>query len=408
MRRTLLLAIALWWLPGCVTLDQALYDTSKAVAPPHPVYGTPVFNIVPEDQEVAQAHQAWAQLDAAARAHGIAVDPSGERIARIHSVFAQLVAVAHRQQLPWEAHLLAVDQVNAFTFGGGMVIVFDGLFGEMVTPQDDDELAAVLAHEIAHVTLLHAPTRQTWAGFGSLAVKKTQDAYYRAAYSTEQEAEADRIAALYMALAGFDPIAAPRLFARAHQRSGSSAAQYAFLNDHPLNAERMAATSQAAALVGQYRRPGQQNPEWQTILAKNALYTRVEEAPYTPGVGLGRAAAAALDTWAKHERALNEQERREGMAAALQAIRIVQVWEQPTADGRQGIFFDVFNGTNATVAGLAVDLHYGAGQQLLGTDNSCRLSVNIPPGQTARLGCYKSHVPGATGVNPQIVDVRWR
>jgi predicted Zn-dependent protease len=128
--------------------------------------------------------------------------------------------------------------VNAFTFGGGMVVVFDGLFGGMVAPNDDDELAAVLAHEIAHVTLLHVPTRQTWAGFGSLAVKKTQDAYYRAAYSTEQEAEADRIAALYVALAGFDPFAAPRVRGRAHQRSGSSAAQYAFLHDHPLNAER--------------------------------------------------------------------------------------------------------------------------------------------------------------------------
>jgi hypothetical protein len=75
MRRTLLLAIALSWLPGCTTLDQALYDTSKAVAPAHPVYGTPIFNVVPEDHEVAQAQQAWAQLDAAARAHGIAVDP---------------------------------------------------------------------------------------------------------------------------------------------------------------------------------------------------------------------------------------------------------------------------------------------------------------------------------------------
>jgi len=160
--------------------------------------------------------------------------------------------------------------------------------------------------------------------------------------------------------------------------------------------------------VVQYRRPGQQNPDWQAILASNALYVRIEETPYTPGVGLGRAAAAGLDTWAKHERALSEQERREGMAEALQAIRIVQVWEQPTADGHQGIFFDIFNGTNGTVSELAMNLHYAAGQQILGTDNSCRLSVNIPPGQTARLGCYKRLVPGATGVQPQIVDVRWR
>ena len=231
MRRFLLLAPVLVWLAGCATLDRALYDTSTAVAPPHPVYGTPVFNVVPEAQEVAQARQAWAQIDAVARQHGVAVDLSGERLARVRTVFAQLVAVAHRQQLPWEAHLLAAPDVNAFTFGGGIVVVFDGLFDGLVAPQDDEELSAVLAHEIAHVTLLHVPTRQTWAGFGSLAVKKTQDAYYRAAYTTEQEAEADRIAALYMALAGFDPMAAPRVWARAAQRSGSSAAQFAFLND---------------------------------------------------------------------------------------------------------------------------------------------------------------------------------
>ena len=186
MPRTLFLAIALSWLPGCATIAQALYDTSTAVAPPHPVYGIPVFNVVPEAQEVAQARQAWAQIDAAARQHGIAVDPPGERLVRIRTVFTQLVAVAHRQQLPWEIHLVEAPDVNAFTPGGGMVIVLDGLFGGLVAPEDDEELAAVLAHEIAHVTLLHVPTRQTWAGFGSLAVKATQDDYYRAAYTTEQ------------------------------------------------------------------------------------------------------------------------------------------------------------------------------------------------------------------------------
>ena len=73
-----------------------------------------------------------------------------------------------------------------------------------------------------------------------------------------------------------------------------------------------------------------------------------------------------------------------------------------------GVFFDVHNGTDTTVSELAVDLHYLSGQQLLGTDNSCRLAVNIPPGQTARLGCYKRVVSGSTGVSPQVVDVRWR
>ena len=106
MRRAFLLAVALVWLVGCATIDQALYSTSTAVAPAHPVYGTPVLNVIPEKQEVAQAQQAWTQLEAAARREGIAVDPPGRRLARIRTIFAQLVAVAPRQDLPWEVHLL--------------------------------------------------------------------------------------------------------------------------------------------------------------------------------------------------------------------------------------------------------------------------------------------------------------
>jgi Zn-dependent protease with chaperone function len=140
--------------------------------------------MVPEEQEIAQAQQAWKQIEASAREAGIAVDPPGERLDRLRTVLQSLVAVSHRQQLLWEVHLLLADDVNAVTFGGGMVIVFDGLFGSLVDPEDDDELAAVLAHEIAHVTLLHVPVRQTWIGFGSLAVSETKGDYYRAAYTT--------------------------------------------------------------------------------------------------------------------------------------------------------------------------------------------------------------------------------
>lgn len=56
MRRTLVLAIALCWLPGCAALE-ALYGPSIGVSPPHPVYGTPVY-VVPEQQEVTGAKPA--------------------------------------------------------------------------------------------------------------------------------------------------------------------------------------------------------------------------------------------------------------------------------------------------------------------------------------------------------------
>ncbi len=336
----------------------------------------------------------------------MAIDPAGERLDQIRSIFQRLVAVAHRQQLPWEVHLLAAKDVNAGTVGGGLVVVFDGLFGGLVEPGDQAELAAVLAHEVAHVTLLHVPTKSTWTSFANLAVKDATGQYYRAAYTTEQEAEADRIAALYLALAGFDPMAAPRIWERAHQRSGSSGAASGFLFDHPLDANRMAATREAAVQVAQYYTPDEKNADWQTLLATNALYQRAAETPYAPGAGLGRAGAAAVDTWSRHERALQEEEQRKHVAAAFQAIQIIRAWEQPTADGHQGILLEVRNGTDRPVVELVISVHV-RGQQLLGTDNSCRAAVSIPAGQIGQMGCYKRQVAGATGLQPEIANVRW-
>lgn len=292
MRRSLAPALALAAATaGCATLtelDQSAHEASAAVAPPHPVYGTPIFNLVPEEQEVAAAREAWTQIEAAFRQQGIAIDPAGERLGQIRAVFQRLVEVAHRQQLPWEVHLLGAEDVNAFTAGGGLVVVLDGLFGGLVEPGDEDELSCVLAHEVAHVTLLHVPTRSTWSRFAKLAVKDATGEFYQAAYTTEQEAEADRIAALYLALAGFDPTAASRIWERAHQRSGSSAAASGFLYDHPLDAERITATREVAAQVAAYYTPGEKNPDWKALLASSVLYQRSEETPYAPGAVVKR------------------------------------------------------------------------------------------------------------------------
>lgn len=396
---------------GCTTLeaiDRAAYDTSKQVAPTHPVTGLPALNVIDEKQEVAFAQRAWSELAAAATVEGATVDPPGGRLIRIKHVFGLLTAVAHRQSLPWEVHLIDVPKVNAFTPGGGMVVVLDGLSGGLIPPDDDEALAAVLAHEIAHVTMLHVPQGATWTTLGPLLTDRTDDPYYAAAYTTEQEAEADRLSVLYLALAGFDPMAAPRVWAGAHQQYGSSAAASGFLHDHPLNAERMAATADAARQVMQYRVPGAQNPSWEEILANNTLFPRAPEVEYKPGAGLLRAAAATLEAYGKHEAAKEEQHERQRAARDFGGVQIVRAFEAATATGHAGLFLDVYNGGGRTVSGLAVAVHYVRGQQLLGTDPSCQAQVTIPPGQLARIGCYRLSVAGSDRAVPQIADVMWR
>jgi hypothetical protein len=410
--RTLTAGVVLAGALGCAefgqiatAVDEALYET----VPTHPVTGQPMVTVVSEEQEIAQAKQLWQQLEAAAMREGIAVDPAGPRLERVRSAFNRLVRVAHRQWLPWEAHLVSVPESNALAAGGGLVVVFDDLFGGLIPTEDDDALAAVLAHEIAHNTLLHVPGKQSWQLIGPIFSDRTDEPYYQAAYTTEQEADADRLAALYTALAGFDPMAAPRIWAEAHRQHGSSGAASGYLYNHPLNAERVQITVEAAQLVAQYRVPGEQNPNWAEILADNPLFPRARTVGRAPGTGIFKALGAAAGAAGEHRQAVEGQRQREQAAAMQAAVRIVRVWEAPTADGYVGLFFEVHNGTRRPVTGLQLQVNYwGAAQQLVGTDPSCAIAVVIPPGGSATTGCYKRDFPGATQTSVGVVEATFQ
>jgi len=411
-RPLVLLVFAAFASFGCATLqqaDEALYSTTEKVAPTNPVTGRPTFNIVSQEQEIASAQASWEKIAAAANTEGIAIDPPGPHLRQMRIVFYNLVAVAHRQDLPWEIHLVDTPMNNAMTPGGGMVFVFEGLYGGLVPEGDDDALAAVLAHEIAHVTLFHPPSRATWSSIAPLMTKSAADPFYKAAFTTEQEAEADKLAALYMALAGYDPMAATRVWERAHRRLGSNPAKQSFLHTHPLNAERAAATRSAAIGAAQYRIPGQQNPDWEAVLADNVLLPPSQEIEYQPGAGVGRALQGAAEALRKHQAAEAEESRRKAALQQLNSsVQIVRVWEQPTADGQVGVFFDVYNGSGQAIQGLTIHMHYFSGQQLLGTDPSCQVNLQILPGHQARGGCYKRLLPGTTGMTPQIAQIHWQ
>ncbi|MEM9159718.1 MAG: M48 family metallopeptidase [Verrucomicrobiota bacterium] len=108
------------------------------------------------------------------------------------------------------------NEINAFAMPGGKVGVFSAIFGLCKT---EDQLAAVVAHEIAHVTARHTHEQYSQAmlnnaggtvvglttgGIGSLVYG--MDAQTRqAASSQRKESEADRIGIIYMARAGYDP-----------------------------------------------------------------------------------------------------------------------------------------------------------------------------------------------------------
>ncbi len=154
------------------------------------------------------------------------------------------------------------NDINAFAMPGGKVGVFTGLFRIIRT---EDELAAVVAHEIAHVTARHTHERLSQMGLltagsntlgvatimgggglvGSLAGQSISNIYNVGAgnqinsWDRNKEAEADQIGIIYMARAGYDPNAAIRVMERMTQLEGGAGASQTYNSTHPSSSERL-------------------------------------------------------------------------------------------------------------------------------------------------------------------------
>ena len=156
----------------------------------------------------------------------------------------------------WEVTVFEDDQVNAFALPGGKIGVYSGLLD---VAQTDDQLAAVIGHEVGHVLADHGNERisQQYATQGGLSVISAflggqggagSDAIMSALgvgaqvgillpFSRAQESEADTIGLELMARAGFDPRQAVTLWQNMSKQNGNSPAE--FLSTHPANESRI-------------------------------------------------------------------------------------------------------------------------------------------------------------------------
>lgn len=212
--------------------------------------------------------------------------------------------VTHSQLQDRRIELVVVDNpaINAFAVPGGVIGVHNGL---LLYAQTEDELATVLAHEIAHLSQRHFSRRVEFqksqqplnlaamlAGFvlmataggdaGMAALSAAQAAAQDSAlrYSRSNEAEADRVGMQTLVDAGMDPHAAPAMFERMLQatRYAGSNRVPEFLRTHPLSENRIADTRNRAR---QYpKQPPHTNLDYQLMRARvtNQLADTPEEA----------------------------------------------------------------------------------------------------------------------------------
>jgi predicted Zn-dependent protease len=166
--------------------------------------------------------------------------------------------------VPFTIKVIDSDEINAFALPGGFFFVNSGL---IVNADEEAELAAVMAHETAHVCAHHAVrqmTRMSYAQFGALPLIMiggwTGYGVYEAAalsvpvefmkFSREFEAQADYLGVQYMYRAGYDPQAFITFFEKiqALEKRKPGTVSKAF-SDHPQTPDRILRTQEEIAHI---------------------------------------------------------------------------------------------------------------------------------------------------------------
>lgn len=384
-------------LAGCQTMsavDRGLYTTADSVAAHDRVTGERTLNLTPRAKQIAQSNaRSMKELhdyDASGKKRDAALDP--DVYARLVRITQRILAVSHMRDEKWTIVLLDNDEFNAYTEGGTYIFVLSGLMKQM---QDDSEVAAVLGHELGHVAANHVYEHMAHNELSALNRKhKKQSQGLQAAFTLGQEIEADRIGILYAALAGFDPYAASRVWARLYAAQGNYRGGY---TDHPVNGDRAAQTKAVADKVKGYYIAGQQNPNFAAILQNNALWHKKKDVAAGQGGGFLAALDAAVNTYSTNTNARLEARRQQQLLNDLAALRggltIVNV--QPADAHTVHLWFD-YRGPNIpateTVYTLILQGADGAQQKIHGTlhgwmfgNRRYMLDFNAPELDTASL-----------------------
>jgi predicted Zn-dependent protease len=181
----------------------------------------------------------------------------------------RLTSVADRENRDWHFYLVDDSTVNAFAIPGGHIFVHRGLIEKSGTFA---ELAGVMGHEVAHVTLRHSVDqmrKRTKTGVivtvlcavinvcsstaAQVAIDVGGQALF-AKYSRDDEAQADSAAVGYLLAAGIDPRGIPRMFERmATLRQANPSALESWFGSHPLEASRIASTNALISTIGALR-----------------------------------------------------------------------------------------------------------------------------------------------------------
>ncbi len=232
-----------------------------------PLTGRSRLSLIDDSMLQQQAATAYSQLLTDPKTKVISTNNAEtQRVKRIGNNIAAAVtnymkANGYGDQISnykWEFNLIESPEINAWCMPGGKVAIYTGI---LKITKDDNGLATVMGHEIAHAIAQHSAERasqvtlaQVGGAVAGVAVANksevTQAAVnqlygigaqglYILPNSRKQELEADKMGLSFMAMAGYNPQYAIEFWQRMAAASDGSAKPPVFLSTHPTDASRI-------------------------------------------------------------------------------------------------------------------------------------------------------------------------
>jgi Zn-dependent protease with chaperone function len=212
--------------------------------------------MVSSDTINRSSQKAYGQVLADAQKKG-QLNTDGAQLQRVRAIAGRLIPQtgAFRADAPgwsWEVNVIASKDVNAWCMPGGKIAFYTGLIERLQAT--DEEIAAVMGHEIAHALREHGRERASQAvaqGIGISVVgailrlpggaqdlsQTVLDLTFNLPNSRTDEVEADRIGVELAARGGYDPRAAVSLWEKMNRTGGEQGPN--FLSTHPSHASRI-------------------------------------------------------------------------------------------------------------------------------------------------------------------------
>jgi predicted Zn-dependent protease len=213
--------------------------------------GRTQFIIVPDSQELQLGQDAYKETLDKNR-----LSTRSDWQAQLRRVGQRIAAAAEKPEFKWEFNVIQGKEVNAFALPGGKVAFWEGI---MPVARDDNGIAVIMGHEVAHALARHGAERMSQSmgaeilgqiislGIGQVSPgihDEVLQAYGLGAtvgvllpWGRTQESEADRIGLTLMAKAGYDPTAAVAFWERMSKIAGDKPPE--FLSTHPSDATRI-------------------------------------------------------------------------------------------------------------------------------------------------------------------------